>query len=425
MMLRKLGHPLDQEFVFQQSAPDAEGGNGCYARGLASGLRQIGFSVGPVQAPVTTMQRQWEGVLADLGRGWPTIVCVQDGARERFLLLSGYSESRDQVLYHDPAAADGAYLRMPRGEILRRWALEPNLPGEPRWLARIRLEPGAIGAAARRSRGARGALTASHYGDHVTALRRELASVEGDEAAGYTIVVQPPFVVIGDETPQRVRSRARTTVKWAVDRLKQSYFARDPAHIIDVWLLRDRPSYERHTRRLTGRAPSTPYGFYAASRRALVMNIATGGGTLVHEMVHPFVEANFPGCPPWLNEGLGSLYERCGEEEGQIRGYVNWRLPGLQRALRAGQIPSFRALTAMDEQAFYLGDSGTNYGQARYLCYYLEQRGLLRRFYREFLANRDKDPTGYRTLQRVLGVDDMTAFWRTWKRFVLALRYEE
>ena len=35
------------------------------------------------------------------------------------------------------------------------------------------------------------------------------------------------------------------------------------------------------------------------------MNISTGGGTLVHEIVHPFIEANFPACPPWLNEGLG------------------------------------------------------------------------------------------------------------------------
>ena len=30
-------------------------------------------------------------------------------------------------------------------------------------------------------------------------------------------------------------------------------------------------------------------------------------------MVHPFVEANFPDCPAWFNEGLGSLYEQCAE----------------------------------------------------------------------------------------------------------------
>ena len=51
------------------------------------------------------------------------------------------------------------------------------------------------------------------------------------------------------------------------------------------------------------------------------MNISTGGGTLVHEIVHPFVAANFPNCPAWFNEGLGSLYEQSGEVNGAIHGY--------------------------------------------------------------------------------------------------------
>ena len=42
---------------------------------------------------------------------------------------------------------------------------------------------------------------------------------------------------------------------------------------------------------------TTPYGYYSAAHRALIMNIATGGGTLVHEIVHPFVRANFPQMP--------------------------------------------------------------------------------------------------------------------------------
>jgi len=41
------------------------------------------------------------------------------------------------------------------------------------------------------------------------------------------------------------------------------------------------------------------------------------------------MEANFPACPPWLNEGMGSLYEQCGDADGHIHGFTNWRLPGL------------------------------------------------------------------------------------------------
>ncbi|MFN2511252.1 MAG: hypothetical protein ABR568_07380 [Pyrinomonadaceae bacterium] len=151
------------------------------------------------------------------------------------------------------------------------------------------------------------------------------------------------------------------------------------------------------------------------------MNIGTGGGTLVHEIVHPFMEANFPACPPWLNEGLGSLYEQSGEEDGHIHGYTNWRLPGLQKAIRAGNVPSFKTLLAMDSNAFYNEDKGVNYGQSRYLLYYLQQNGLLVKFYQEFHGQQKADPTGYKSLQKVLSETDMDAFQKKWEKFVLGL----
>jgi hypothetical protein len=145
------------------------------------------------------------------------------------------------------------------------------------------------------------------------------------------------------------------------------------------------------------------------------MNISTGGGTLVHEIVHPFIEANFPNCPPWLNEGLGSLYEQSGEVKGHIHGYTNWRLPGLQNAIKAGQAPAFKTLMGFDARSFYNDDKGTNYAQSRYLCYYLQQKGLLVKFYREFVARQKDDPSGYATLRRILRVRDMNAFKLKWE----------
>jgi len=154
----------------------------------------------------------------------------------------------------------------------------------------------------------------------------------------------------------------------------------------------------------------------------LIMNIDTGGGTLVHEIVHPFMEANFPACPPWLNEGMGSLYEQCGDADGHIHGFTNWRLPGLQRAIKSKSVSSFKELTAMDENAFYNEDKGVNYAQARYLCYYLQEKGLLVKFYREFHARQKEDPGGYQTLQKILTEADMDAFKTKWEKYVLGLR---
>lgn len=256
------------------------------------------------------------------------------------------------------------------------------------------------------------------FDNHIAQLKKRLPSRD------FTIVVQRPFVVIGDEPESAVKERAEGTIKWAVEKLKQDFFENDPREILDIWLFKDAASYQRHTRLLFNDNPSTPYGYYSRSHKALIMNIATGGGTLVHEIVHPFIEANFPACPPWLNEGLGSLYEQCGEQDGHIHGYVNWRLPGLQKAIKAGGVGSFKDLLAMDVNAFYGDTRGVNYAQARYLCYYLQQKGLLFTFYKEFHANQKKDPTGYQTLKRVLRETDMAQFQREWEKYVLNLSEE-
>lgn len=247
-------------------------------------------------------------------------------------------------------------------------------------------------------------------------MKRKLFS--GD----FAIVIQKPFVVIGDEPKSAVQQHAETTVKWAVDRLKQDFFTKDPNEILDIWLFKNEASYRKHARLLFNDEPSTPYGYYSPANKALIMNIGSGGGTLVHEIVHPFMEANFPACPPWLNEGLGSLYEQCGEQDGHIYGYTNWRLPGLQKAITSKRVLPFKTLLAMDTNAFYNDDRGTNYAQSRYLCYYLQEKGLLVKFYREFLAKQKTDPTGFQSLQKILAEPDMDQFKNKWEKYVMGLR---
>jgi hypothetical protein len=258
--------------------------------------------------------------------------------------------------------------------------------------------------------------TEADYAQHLTELKNKVPK-------GFTIVLEKPFVVIGDESPAMVRLRAENTVRWAVKRLKHMYFDKDPNHIIDIWLFKDRVSYMKYTWELFGDRPDTPFGYSSSRHKALIMNISTGGGTLVHEIVHPFVAANFPGCPSWFNEGLGSLYEQSTGRGEEIIGLTNWRLAGLQEAIKKNRVPSFKTLTSTTEHGFYQQDPGTNYAQARYLCYYLQEKGLLVEFYNKFRASYKKDPSGYETLKKVIGEKDMDAFKKKWERFVLKLRF--
>ena len=199
------------------------------------------------------------------------------------------------------------------------------------------------------------------YREHIEKLEKRLPG------EGFTIVIEKPFVVVGDEAPNIVRQRARRTVRWAVDLLKKDFFADDPERILDIWLFRDKESYETNAKRLFDKEPTTPYGYYSSTHRALVMNISTGGGTLVHEIVHPFIESNFDDCPSWLNEGLASLYEHCSERRGKIYGNTNWRLKGLHKAINDKKLGPFAELCSTTTREFYGDKNGTNYAQARYL----------------------------------------------------------
>ncbi|MGB3341137.1 MAG: hypothetical protein WBB37_06620 [bacterium] len=259
-------------------------------------------------------------------------------------------------------------------------------------------------------------LTDEDFKEHMNELKKKVPT-------GFTTIIQPPFVVIGDESPAIVKQRSERTIKWAVDMLKKDYFDRDPDKIIDIWLFKDDKSYYKHAKELFGDEPTTPFGYFSEIENALIMNINTGGGTLVHEIVHPFMHSNFPECPPWFDEGLASLYEQCREKDGHIYGLTNWRLESLQEAIEQDRVPPFKTLTDMDAHKFYTEDKGTNYGQARYLCYFLQEKGSLIEFYREFYKNRKKDPTGYKTLKQILGEDDMLVFKEKWEAYVLRLTF--
>ncbi|MDD9936730.1 MAG: hypothetical protein OXT09_24170 [Myxococcales bacterium] len=276
-------------------------------------------------------------------------------------------------------------------------------------------EPGAGSRAENRSERPEAAARAPSTGDyaaHMAKLQRKLTP-------GMTARIHPPFVVIGDEPAATVERRARRIVQRTASALRKDFFDRDPG-IIDIWMFGDALSYATHTERLHGRPPFTPYGFYVAEERAIYTNIATGGGTLIHEIVHPYMEANFPDCPAWYNEGLGSLFEAVSIHEGSLYGRLNWRLAGLRESIEAGTLPTLARIVATSEEEFYADDTGNHYAAARYLLYYLQERKHLRRFHRELLAGHDRDPSGRATLERVLG-QDLPSFEPRFRRWVLSL----
>lgn len=236
---------------------------------------------------------------------------------------------------------------------------------------------------------------------------------------GYTVLVEPPFVVIGDSPAKEVKRVTTGFLRTKVALLEKEYFPKRPDKVLEVWLFKNRQAFFKGAKKFFNDDPGTPYGYYSPDANALIMN-ASGLGTLSHELVHPYMEANFPDVPSWFNEGLASLYEQPSERKGRIVGLPNWRLPNLKKEIKAKKLPKLSKLLGTTRDEFYEA-SYDAYAYARYLVYYLQEQGKLQEFYKKFSAD-TKDLTGATALETVLG-EDLETFEPKWRKWVLAIPY--
>jgi hypothetical protein len=241
-----------------------------------------------------------------------------------------------------------------------------------------------------------------------------------EEGLRYTVA--GPFLIAGDGTPAQLDRYRDGTILAAARALRATYFEREPAEPVLILLFESRGPYARLAKKWFGDADVPHYGFYRREQNVMLMNVSTGTGTLVHELVHALVATDFPGVPDWFNEGLASLYEQCSLGGGRITGHENWRLPGLQRAMRSGGLRSLRELIE-DEDFYDRANVGINYAQARYLLMYLQAKRMLPDCYRKFRANAARDPTGLKTLEGLVAPKSLEQFESDWRKWVTALRF--
>ncbi len=240
-------------------------------------------------------------------------------------------------------------------------------------------------------------------------------------AEQFNTVVAPPFLVAGDGSPAQVRRYADGTVVAAARALRATYFKTEAPEPVLILLFESPGSYKRLAKKWFGDDDVPHFGFYRRRENVMLMNIRTGTGTLVHEMVHALMAPDFPACPDWFNEGLASLYEQCSLDGDTIKGHVNWRLPPLRKAV---QERTLRPLEDLIQDPNFYGDNrvGMNYAHARYLLMYLQEKGLLKDYYGRFRASAKDDPQGLKTLRELIAPESLARFEQEWRAWVLSLR---
>lgn len=111
---------------------------------------------------------------------------------------------------------------------------------------------------------------------------------------------------------------------------KQTFSFQKPTHYVTILLTEDPMELVDATNRLYPEAHLQPYApFLGYFNRKDNLIAANGGmygyGTLLHELMHSNINADFPDAPVWINEGLCSLYERTEWQGNRLIGLPNWR----------------------------------------------------------------------------------------------------
>jgi hypothetical protein len=249
-----------------------------------------------------------------------------------------------------------------------------------------------------------------------------LVRLHNELGADLPVADEDPFLLAG---PGWTRASLASVVKLVHDALGALYndrFTTRPARVVGVYLFPSDTLYQRFCKDKLGEACMSPYGFYRPDARIIVMNAGLGIGTLTHEIVHPLVEADFPGAPTWIDEGIASLFEApVIPHAGEIHGVKNWRLPRLRHALgspKERDTTRLDALFGMADEAFRDGDEPLHYAMARYACQWMDDQGKLWPFYRAWRDSKADDPTGARAFASVMGKTPAEAndAWLAWVR---------
>jgi hypothetical protein len=251
---------------------------------------------------------------------------------------------------------------------------------------------------------------------------RIVAQAKEDLGAGtLAATVDDVFVIVGSPGWSRPGLHtAEKLVRDAVAAYLHGRFDRGPARAVAVYLFPSAEPYRRYCRAHLHEECISPFGFYFDGK--MIMNAGPGLGTLTHELVHPFVEADFPRAPIWINEGIASLYEApVIPKPGEIRGVKNWRHPRLLRALtspRERVSANLEHLVGMNDSTFRDEDEDLHYAMARYACQWLDEKKLLWPFYRLWRDTFDKDPTGEQAFAEVVGMSPREAnvAWTKWAK---------
>ena len=201
-----------------------------------------------------------------------------------------------------------------------------------------------------------------------------------------TIEGQRARVDIDGEVSKKQKTQVTALVEAVVADVERRFTqdAKKPDAHVSLLVYADAERYQKEAEKLG--PVISDWGFYMPDKRTAIANIGVSIGNLRHELVHPLIGDDYPAIPAWLNEGVASLYGSAKLGKHGFTFLVNYRLRDLQKALKAGTLPSLKELAATTALDMHGDQAMMYYAYARYVLLYAERQGKLSELYAKLRA---------------------------------------
>ncbi len=134
-------------------------------------------------------------------------------------------------------------------------------------------------------------------------------------------------------------------------------------------------------------------GYFSYESRWLVLHLEPDSGSLTHEYCHALIEDDIGILPPWISEGIASLYERYRLEGGRPMGERGSTLLDVKAGLLQNRVASLDLFLGFRGRQFYDPERvRLNYDVARAVCLFLQEKGVLVAVYKDIKAAKAANP---------------------------------
>ncbi|XVJ60380.1 MAG: PDZ domain-containing protein [Tepidisphaera sp.] len=236
-----------------------------------------------------------------------------------------------------------------------------------------------------------------------------------------------------ESTTKQVREEIERVAEWCENGIFKGLMT-DAASAEDAWVSIVVPTRESFLRwSLIEYGPAANSGFsmiggqYSHDEKRLIS--MDSGSSLRHEFFHVLHWRDMGRRgqihPIYIQEGLAAVVEdydlvpdeaKPGSKKVVMVG--SWRTNVAKRRERRGSLITIDTLAGLTHEKFMGEQPLAKYACARTLFLWLDQQGKLVEWYKHYTENYDKDPTGLKSFEAVLGADipELNKRWKAWIR---------